>query len=79
MQLIPLAPTGVLAQVQGARVAGQSAVAGQETGQFDSFSVGEQRLDVHNVGGGTDGGHETSRVQAEAGRSSWSVTAPACE
>jgi hypothetical protein len=39
------APAGELAQVQGLCVAGQAAVAGQEPGEGEPFSIGECRLD----------------------------------
>ena len=45
------APTGELAQVQGRRLAGQPAVAGQEPGKRDSFGVGEDGLDCREHGG----------------------------
>ena len=39
------APAGELAQVQGVCVAGQAAVAGQEPGKGEPFSIGESGLD----------------------------------
>ena len=54
-QVQPLcgAPAGVRAEVHGVGVAGESAVAGEKTGQSDPFGVGEQRLlDVDDACGG---------------------------
>jgi hypothetical protein len=53
-----LAPRCELPEVQGVGVSGETAVAGQETGERWTFSVGEQRLDLRrNRAGGVDGGH----------------------
>ena len=56
------APCGELAQVERVGLAGQAAVAGQEPGEGDSLSVGEDGLDRGERGGWGGSGHRgTSR------------------
>ena len=56
VQPVLLAPGGEHPQIQGVGVAGQPAVAGEEAGQRDPLSRGEQRLDRHDDVGRRDGG-----------------------
>jgi hypothetical protein len=56
------APGSELAQVEGAGVAGQAAVPGQEPGEREPLGVGEDRLDSGESSGRDRGGHQgTSR------------------
>jgi len=55
------APGGELAQVQAVGLAGQAAVPGQEPGQGEPFSIGEDRLDGDEGGSG----HRASPGRAE--------------
>src|SRR6266496_4309689 len=57
-QVVLLAPTGVLAQVQRVRLAGQAGVTGQEPSQGKTFRLDEHRLDSGNGRGRGRGGHE---------------------
>jgi hypothetical protein len=51
------APDRELAQVEGVRLPGQAAVAGQETGEREPFGVGEHGLDGDEDSGWGRGGH----------------------
>jgi hypothetical protein len=56
-QVALLTPAGVLAQVQGVRLAGQAGVAGQESSQGEPLGLSEHRLDGSDSCGRGLGGH----------------------
>ena len=49
-QVVLIAPHHELTQIERVGVAGQSAVASQETGQRQTFRIGEDRIQHHDSG-----------------------------